>query len=70
MLTVHINEVKEYSLPLMIITDDMEAVHTTQLPCYATFNFPAYKFAPTMASHIGVAIIKGNLKNSNGQIQF
>lgn len=57
MLSVPINTVKEYTLPLKTVTDDMKVIHSTPLPSYSIFEFPTYKFNPMIASHLGVGQI-------------
>lgn len=51
-------------------SENLEIIHTSPLPHYSSFKFATYKFRPKLASDLGIATIKGILKNSNGQIKF
>lgn len=70
MLNIPINQEKEYTLPIQTLTDDMEVIHLSPLPQYASFEFPSYKFAPKTISHLGTAAIKGILKNQYGELAY
>lgn len=59
-----------YSLPVNNNTADLEVVHTSPLPQFASFKFPTYEFKPNMTTHIGIGMITGILKNYDGEIKF
>lgn len=45
-LSIPINTIKEYTLPIKLTTENMRVVHEIPLPQFATFEFPTYTFTP------------------------
>ena len=45
-------------------------VHVPSLPRFATFIFPDYEFFPDQAKHVGITLIKGELRNKYSSISF
>ena len=45
-------------------------VHSPSLPRFASFIFPDYEFFPDQAKHVGITLIKGELRNKYSSISF
>jgi hypothetical protein len=67
---IPINKVYNYSLPIKIITEDLNVNHTNKLPVFAIFIFPTYNFSPKTGEDLGIFEIKGKLYNKYGSLDF
>jgi hypothetical protein len=53
LLTIPIYSEMEYELPIIINSDDIRVEHRFQLPRYANFTFPRYRFNPILITDLG-----------------
>lgn len=70
LLKIPVNDEREYSLPVLMKSEDLVVVHSAPLPSYVSFTFPVYTFKPTTQTNLGVSTITGLLKNTFGSISF
>jgi hypothetical protein len=60
----------KFSLPVMEGIPFEYVIHVPSLPRFATFIFPDYEFFPDQAKHVGITLIKGELRNKYSSISF
>jgi hypothetical protein len=67
-LEIPINTEIDYSLPILMNSNDIVVEHS--IPSFVEFTFPNYKFRPKMREELGKYKIKGKLTNSYGSSYF
>ncbi len=69
-IVVHMNSKMDYSLPILMDSNDIVVEHISSIPSFIQFSFPKYTFFPKRREDLGKYKVKGKLINSYGSLFF